>query len=56
MTKKYRVYATMKEYGYVDIEANSKEEAKELAFEAINNGDFTSNNSECETGEVVEQN
>lgn len=35
----YTIYLTAHEYGFVEIEANSEEEAREMAYEAEMDGD-----------------
>ena len=42
--KKYAVYISYRENGYVEVEANNEEEAEEKAYQAIQNGDVTTEN------------
>lgn len=52
--KKYRVLVDIIEHGYVDVEANDKQEATDKAEDEINNGGFVGNNSDVELLEVIE--
>ena len=45
----------MKEYGYVEVEAENEAEAYEKAKEEEENGGFLFNNSECHIGEILWQ-
>ncbi len=55
MSKKFRVWAKMDDYLYLDVEAESKEEAVAIAEEA-DGGDFTSEGAlgDWEIKEAVE--
>ena len=44
---KFRVCAESIDYLYIDIEANSAEEAKEFADEYIDGGEYHQNASDC---------
>ena len=52
--KIYRIGVTVHESGYVDVEANTESEARELVDEAIDNGEFFGNKSWVDVEEVIE--
>ena len=54
MTKIYRIAVEMIEEGYVDVEANSKEEALDYAGEVCNEGGFEGHDSYAKIGKVLE--
>jgi len=50
--KTYRVLVNMIEYGYVDVEAESENEALEKAGDEVDAGAFRGANSECQIIDV----
>jgi len=52
--KTYRIAVTMREDGYVEVEAENEEEAFEKAEIENEAGGFVSYKSECSIGEILE--
>ena len=52
--KKYKVYATMYEYGYFEVEAENEEQAQENALEIAGNEEFSTHSSVHEVEAVYQ--
>lgn len=52
--KKYKVYATMFEYGYFEVEAESEEAAREKVLDGDEH--FVSRDAGCDIEDIIEIN
>lgn len=50
--KRYIVHIERKEYGFIELEANNKQEAEELAYEEMEAGNVNWGNEETKITEI----